>query len=43
MLTLLGTEIRTTVDQGFVGNADRSSEVSVINSGFPLTENHNAL
>ena len=42
MLTLLGTEIRTTVDQGFVGNADRSSEVSVINSGFPLTENHNA-
>jgi len=42
MLTLLGTEIRTTVDQAFVGNADRSSEVSVINSGFPLTENHNA-
>ena len=42
MLTLLGTEIRTSVDQGFVGNADRSSEVSVINSGFPLTENHNA-
>ena len=42
MLTLLGTEIRTTVDQGFQGNADRSSEVSVINSGFPLTENHNA-
>jgi len=42
MLTLLGTEIRTTVDQGFVGNADRSSEVSVINSNFPLTENHNA-
>jgi len=42
MLTLLGTEIRTTADQPFVGNADRSSEVSVINSGFPLTENHNA-
>jgi len=42
MLTLLGTEIRTTVDQAFVGNADRSSEVTVINSGFPLTENHNA-
>ena len=42
MLTLLGTEVRTTVDQGFTGNADRSSQVSVINSGFPLTENHNA-
>ena len=42
MLTLLGTEIRTSVDQPFVGAADRSSEVSVINSGFPLTENHNA-
>jgi len=42
MLTLLGTEIRTTVDQAFIGNADRSSEVSIINSGFPLTENHNA-
>ena len=42
MLALLGTEIRAVTDQGFVGNADRSTEPSVIASGFPLTENHNA-
>ena len=42
MMALLGTEIRALDDQGFVGNASRSSEPSVINSGFPETENHNA-
>lgn len=42
MLTLLGTEIRASVDQGFVGNADRSTEPSVVASEFPLTENHDA-
>ena len=42
MLTLLGTEIRASTDQGFVGNADRSTAPSVVASGFPETENHNA-
>ena len=42
MMTLLGTEIRADDDQGFVGNADRSTESSVVASGFPETENHNA-
>ena len=42
MMTLLGTTIRASTDQGFVGNADRSTEPSVVASGFPLTENHNA-
>ena len=42
MMTLLGTEIRAGDDQGFVGDADRSTESSVVASGFPETENHNA-
>ena len=42
MMTLLGTEIRADDDQGFVGNADRSTDSAVIASGFPETENHNA-
>ena len=42
MLTLLGTEIRAANDVGFVGNATRSSEYSVVNSGFPATQTNNA-
>ena len=42
MMTLLGTEIRASTDQGFVGNANRSTEPSVVASEFPLLENHNA-
>ena len=42
MMTLLGTTIRASADQGFTGNADRSTEPSVVASEFPLTENHNA-
>jgi len=42
MMTLLGTEIRAVADQAFVGNANRSTEPSVVASEFPLLENHNA-
>jgi len=42
MLTLLGTVIRAQSDVGFVGNATRSNEPSVINSGFPATQSNNA-
>jgi hypothetical protein len=42
MMTLLGTTIRASTDQGFVGNADRSTNPAVVASNFPTTENHNA-
>jgi len=42
MMTLLGTTIRASTDQGFVGNADRSTDPGVVASNFPTTENHNA-
>jgi len=42
MMTLLGTTIRASTDQGFSGNANRSTNPAVVASNFPTTENHNA-
>jgi hypothetical protein len=42
MMTLLGTTIRASTDQAFVGNADRSTDPAVVASNFPTTENHDA-
>jgi len=42
MMTLLGTTIRASIDQGFSGNANRSTDPAVVASNFPTTENHNA-
>jgi autotransporter-associated beta strand protein len=42
ILNLLGSEIRAVNDIGFVGFSTRSTDISVVNSGFPATQQNNA-